>query len=186
MHGVSKWLAPAKARTHKLALKSIRRNWFGKIGRMRDDTRVSIVKLEICEYGQEKAVALDVWSVLDISNMDNAELSYPFEDGVESVQDTIGFMGGIHPKESGFFIIEHHKQNEISYSPVHDILRLTLAVRWYDNKGDWRAGVPEKPEDSSKQYSLANNKWVTEEDLAKETQGDRKRKYPFTIDTLYK
>ena len=49
-----------------------------------------------------------------------------------------------------------------------------------------RAGVPEKPEDSSKQYSLANNKWVTEEELNKETQGDRKRKYPFTIDTLYK
>ena len=32
------------------------------------DTRVSIVNLEICEYGQEKAAALDVRSVLDTSN----------------------------------------------------------------------------------------------------------------------
>ena len=33
-----------------------------------------------------------MWPVLDVSNMDDAELSYLFEDGVDSVNDTIGFM----------------------------------------------------------------------------------------------
>lgn len=144
------------ARTQKLAQKSIRRNFFAKVGRMRDDARVSIIKLEIPEFGQEKAASLDVWCVLDISKMDNAELSYAFEDGVESIEDTIGFMGGVLPKELGFFVLEHHAKNEIAYSPVHDTLYLTVAVRWYDNKGGWRAGIPEKPEDPSLQYSMVS------------------------------
>ena len=186
MRGVAQWLAPPRARTLKLAQQAIRRNVFEKIKLMKDDTRVSVFKLEIKQFGQEKAAALDVWKVLDISNMDNAELSYPFEDGVDSIADTISFKGGMHPKEYGFFIFEHHKHNEISYSPVHDTLRLVLRVRWYDNKGDWRAGVPETPDDASLQYSLVKDKWVTEDELNQETLGDRKRKFGAFIDTLYK
>ena len=66
----------------------------------------SLMKLDIIEFGQEKAAALDVWPVLDISNMAEGEFSYVWEDGIESVEDTIGFKGGIHPKETGFFIFE--------------------------------------------------------------------------------
>lgn len=186
MQGVRNWLAPARTRTVKLAQKSIRRNIFSKVGRMRDDTRVSVLKLELSDFGQERAAALDVWGVLDVSNMDDAELSYHFEDGVESIEDTIGFSGGMHPKETGFFKFVHSEKNEISYSPVHDVLRFTVAIEWRDLKGDWRAGIPEAPEDSSLQYSLVHDKWVTEEELNKETLADRKRKFSIFIDTLYK
>ena len=186
MRGVAKWLAPARARTLKLAQKTIRRNIFAKVGRMRDDTRVSLLTIPIPEFGQEKAAALDVWRVLDVSNMDTAEMSYHFEDGVESIQDTIGLSGGMHPKETGFFVFEHHAKNEITYSPVHDLLCLTVAIRWYDMGGDWRAGTPEQPEDPSLQYSLVQGTWVTEAELSQETQGDRKRKYGVFLDTLYK
>ena len=186
MRGVRKWLAPARKRTLKLAQKSIRRNTFAKVARMRDDTRVSILKLEISDYGQERAAALDVWGILDVSNMDDAELSYHFEDGVDSIEDTVGFSGGMHPKEIGFFVFQHHAKNEITYSPVHDVLSFTVAIRWYDMGGDWRAGAPEQPEDPSLQYSLVHNKWVTEAELNSETLGDRKRKYGVFLDTLYK
>jgi hypothetical protein len=153
---------------------------------MRDDTRVSIIKFDIPEFGQEKAVALDVWPVLDIDNLEEGELSYVWEDGVESIEDTIGFKGGIHPKEFGFFVLEHHAKNAISYSPLHDRLTLQVAVRWYTLAGDWRAGTPEKPHDSSLFYSLVNDKWVTEDELNQETVGARKRKYGVYLDTLYK
>jgi len=186
MQGVAKHLSPAKARTLKLSLKAIRRNVFDKVSRMRDDTRVSVIKVDMSDFGQEKAAALDVWRVMDISDMDQAELSYPFEDGIESMADTIGFSGGIHPKETGFFKFEHNPLNEIAYSPVHDRLRFVSAVRWYDNKGDWRAGVPEQPKDTALQYSLVHDKWVTEDELDSETLGDRKRKFAFFLDTLYK
>ena len=86
LKGVAKWLAPVRARTLKIAQKSIRRNTFAKVARLHDDTRVSILKLELSDFGQERAAALDVWGVLDISNMDTAELSYQFEDGVESIE----------------------------------------------------------------------------------------------------
>jgi hypothetical protein len=186
MRGVARWLAPARARTLQLAQKAIRRHVFAKVARLRDETRVSVLKIEIFEFGQERAAALDVWPVLDVSNMDDAELSYLFEDGVDSVNDTIGFMGGMHPKEIGFFVFQHHEKNEIAYSPVHDVLRLTLHVRWYDNAGDWRAGAPETPEDASLQYSLVNDKWVTEDELSRESLDDRKRKFGVFVDTLYK
>ena len=186
LRGVSQWLAPARARTVKIAQRSIRRAFFSKVARLKDDTRAMVLKLEIPEFGQEKAASLDVWPVMDISNMDLAELSYAFEDGVDSIHDTIGFSGGIHPKETCFFKLDHHSRNEISYSPVHDLLKCTVTIRWYDNKGEWRAGAPDMPEDASLQYSLVHDKWVTEEELNAETLGDRKRKYGFVLDTLYK
>ena len=87
---------------------------------MREDTRVSTFKIEISDFGQERAASLDVWPVLDMANIEEGELSYFFEDGVDSLEDTLGFKGGIHPKETGFFIFEHHAKNEITYSPIHD------------------------------------------------------------------
>ena len=146
----------------------------------------SIMKVQIIEFGQERAAALDVWPVLDISDMNECEFSFAFEDGIESVEDTIGFKGGMHPRETGFFVFEHGRKNRITYSPLQDILCIQLAMRWYDNAGDWRAGAAEKPLDSSLQYSLVEDEWVTEEELSKETLGDRKRKYGVYMDTLYK
>ena len=78
----------------KLAQLAIRRAVFDQVRRMRDDTRVSVLKSEIAQFGQERAAALDVWKVLDVSSMADAELSYVFEDGVDSVEDTLGFKGG--------------------------------------------------------------------------------------------
>jgi hypothetical protein len=104
----------------------------------------------------------------------------------DSCGGRIGFGGGIHPKEYGFFVFADDKRNEIAYSPVSDTLSFKLAVRWYDNAGAWRAGVPEAPEDPDTQWSLAKGRWATEAEMQDETLGDRKRKYPFFIDTLYK
>ena len=54
MRGVAQWLAPPRARTLKLAQQAIRRDVFFKINQMRDDTRVSTLKIDIKQFGQER------------------------------------------------------------------------------------------------------------------------------------
>ena len=88
--GVRKYLAPPRPRGVALAKRTIRRNLFEKVRTMRGDGKASIIKLEINEFGQDKAAALDVWPVMDVSNMDLGELSYQWVDGIESIEDTIG------------------------------------------------------------------------------------------------
>ena len=44
----------------------------------------------------------------------------------------------------------------------------------------------DRPTADELQYSLVQDKWVSEEELNQETLGDRKRKYGVFLDTLYK
>ena len=97
--------------------------------------------------------------------------------------------GPKHKRSWIFFKFQKSQQNEISWSPLDQMLKLKLAVSFFGENGEWYGGLPLQPppDQPSDCYSLIQDAWVPEGELNKESNGKRKRKLASVeVSTLYK